>query len=383
MKKVIIGIVILSIVLYGFFKFYLEERYIDTLHTDIKFDDFSTDFRGIEEMATEYVKSYHIPSLSIAIIENADVVKFISKGTLSKKDDTPTSEKTIYRIASTGKMLIAIITQQLVDEGILKVDDSILKYLGNQINEDKKTSLQNVTIENILLHNSGLGRDWKAFSEQDIIDELNHNELEFKVGERWAYSNFGYAALTLILEKATALTYHQLLDKYVKQKFELDHVSTVLTEKDEAQYAKPYLPEFRFLNGEDKDYGKQTLTSGIYTNVESLTDLLVQQIGVYQLPDSLNSKSPLILNREKITAFREKSFYGYGIFEQEFTIDESQGIISEILEHGGDANGFACFYEFSPDKKYGIVMLSSSGGKWFRELGKNINMLLSTKYFRK
>lgn len=104
---------------------------------------------------------------------------------------------------------------------------------------------------------------------------------------------------------------------------------------------------------------------------------MVEQLKAYKSLELTGANSPLILNTEKITAFRERSFYGYGIFEHEFTIDESKGIISNVLEHGGDADGFACYYEFSPDKEYGFVMLTSSGGKWFRELGMNINKQLT------
>lgn len=377
MKKKIIILIAIIFGLYGVFEFYFKERFLDILHTEISTDEFSPNLSGIEDMATRYFDSYHIPSLSIAIIQDSTVKKFISKGTLSKKSDIEVDEKTIFRIASTGKMLIAIIAQQMVMEKIIQLDDSILKYLGEQINEEKKKNLQAITIRNLLLHNSGLGRDWKAFSEQDIIDNLNQSELVFEVGERWEYSNFGYAALTLILEKASALSYSELLDKYVKQKFSLNHLSTVLLEADKSRYATPYSPELRFLKGEDKDYAKQTLTSGIYTNTASLAQLMIPQIEAYQLPDSLSKSSPLILNRDKITAFREKSFYGYGIFDHQFEIENSNGLVTAVLEHGGDANGFACFYEFSPDKGYGFVMLSSSGGKWFRELGKNINTLLA------
>jgi len=230
-KKIVILLVIIC-GLYGIYEFYLKERYLDILHTEIKTENFSPNLIGIEEMITQYCESYHIPALSVGIIQKGELSTVISRGTVSKKSETRVDEKTIYRIASTGKMLIAIITLQMVNENIIKLDDSILKYLGEQIKEENKEHIESITIQNLLLHNSGLGRDWEAFSEQDIIDNINSNELDFEIGERWGYSNFGYATLTLILEKASNLSLSELLDTYVKNKFNLNHISTYLSEKD-------------------------------------------------------------------------------------------------------------------------------------------------------
>lgn len=381
MTKKIILLSIIICVLFVIYDFYLKERYLDVLHTEIKSENFSPNLIGVEEMITQYFESYHIPALSVGIIEKGELSKVISRGTISKKSETRVDEKTIYRIASTGKMLIAIITLQMVNEKLIKLDDSILKYIGEQINEENKKHLESITIQNLLLHNSGLGRDWEAFSEQDIIDNINSKELDFKIGERWGYSNFGNATLTLILEKASDLSLAELLNKYVKNEFNLNHLRTYLSEEDRPNYAISYFPEFKLLKGEDKDYGLQTLTSGIYTNIESLAQLMIQQIDAYKLPDSISKSSPLILNKNKIRAYRDETLYGYGIFEH--LSDRNDTSKPSILEHGGDGNGFACYYAFSPDKEYGFLMLTSSGGKWFVDLGINIDRILAIKYKNK
>ena len=365
-----------------FYQFFFKERYTDILHTRIDLNEFTTDINGVEDVINRYSDKYHIPAISAAIIEQGKVTKYISSGSYSKNNETLVDENSIYRIASTGKLIIALIAHQLEDEGILDFEKSINSFLGDRIKETAKKKLQSIKFKNLLLHNSGLGRDWKAFTEADIINNLNNNELDYKTGEKWSYSNFGYATITLILERVTGLTYAQLLEKYISNNLEISEISTALTESQENKYVTPYFPELKLLKGEDIEFGKQSLTSGIYTNVKSLSELMIQQIKVYQQPDSLNKNSPFILNMEKINSWSDHSYYGHGIFEHHFELEEFKGIKQIQLEHGGDADGFACIYGFFPEHGFGTIILTSSGGKWFSDMEKNINNLLIRKYYK-
>ncbi len=382
MKKTLLVIGGIIVFIYAIFQFFFKERYTDVLHTKVDLKEFSADIKGIENMIKWYSDNYHIPAISAAVIEQGRVVKNISIGTQSKKNKIPVDENSIYRIASTGKLIIALIAHQVEDEGLIDLDKSINDYLGELIKQSAKEKLKPIKIRNLLLHNSGLGRDWKAFSESDIIEHLNNRKLDFRPGEKWSYSNFGYVTMTLILEKATGLTYTELLKKYITDKYEIDEISTTLSKEQEGRYVIPYFPELKILKGEDLDFGKQTLTSGIYTNTKSLSKLMIQQIAFYQQEDSIKSNSPYILNKEKINAWSDNSYYGHGIFEHHFELENLKGKRHIFLEHGGDADGFACSYGFFPEYRCGIIILTSSGGKWFLDMGKNLNNLLINKYHK-
>jgi len=338
--------VILFISYFGF----VRKRYVDVLHTKINLEEFAAEDKGIEEIVDWYHRTYHIPAISVAIVRNGAVSKFFSRGVRARDIDDKATARCIYRIASTGKLLIGIISKSLENEGKLNIDKSILDYLDHDFSAAVKNKLCPISVKNLLHHNSGLGRDWDAFSKKDIMEALANFDLDFKPGEKWSYSNFGYALLTLILENSSGLTYHELLKRYVIDQYQFSFVSSTLQSYDTAFYITPYLPEWRLLKGEDKDYGMETLTSGIYRN-----------------------KSPLVLNHQKIETWNERSFYGFGMFEFNFEDDENPEITHQILEHGGDANGFACHYGFFPEYESGLVVLTSSGGKWFQEMCRNIN----------
>jgi len=105
--------------------------------------------------------------------------------------------------ASAGKTLIAVVTLQLVEAGKLKLDDPIGKYVAGVPNGDV------VTIRDLLAHTGGLfsaNEDLKARAErrahtldEDVKILARHGAFSCP-GERWRYSNTGYALLGKVIE---------------------------------------------------------------------------------------------------------------------------------------------------------------------------------------
>lgn len=105
--------------------------------------------------------------------------------------------------ASAGKTLIAVVTLQLVEAGKLKLDDPIGKYVAGVPNGDV------VTIRDLLAHTGGLfsaNEDLKARAErrahtldEDVKIVARHGAFSCP-GERWRYSNTGYALLGKVIE---------------------------------------------------------------------------------------------------------------------------------------------------------------------------------------
>lgn len=120
-----------------------------------------------------------------------------------------------FDIASMGKMFTGVAMMQLVDAGLIRVEDKIGQYLPNYGNHDAATK---VTIHQLLTHTSGIPdifsfeniqqfentpiEDWR-----DYLPYFEQDKLEFKPGKKRAYSNSGYIVLGLILEAVTGMDY--------------------------------------------------------------------------------------------------------------------------------------------------------------------------------
>lgn len=117
--------------------------------------------------------------------------------------------------ASAGKSLVAIVALQLVEAGKLKLEDPIGRYVAGVPNGDV------VTIRDLLAHTGGLfsaNEDLKARAERraHTLDEdlkiiARHGAFSCP-GERWRYSNTGYALLGKVIETVDGGTWQASID---------------------------------------------------------------------------------------------------------------------------------------------------------------------------
>ncbi|MEL6329748.1 MAG: serine hydrolase [Planctomycetota bacterium] len=125
------------------------------------------------------------------------------------------SLETRFRIASISKPMTVVLVMQLVEEGMLDLDEPIGRYLET-VREDISTR---VTTRQLLNHTSGLGREYlpnedidRAYALGDLVAGINEN-VEF-VGEPGAastYSNAGYVLLAAIVETLRGRLFEDVL----------------------------------------------------------------------------------------------------------------------------------------------------------------------------
>ncbi len=117
--------------------------------------------------------------------------------------------------ASAGKSLVAIVVLQLAEAGKLKLEDPISKYVAGAPNGDV------VTLRDLLAHTSGLfsaNEDLKARAErrahtldEDVKIIARHGAMSCP-GERWRYSNTGYALLGKVIETVDGQTWQAAIE---------------------------------------------------------------------------------------------------------------------------------------------------------------------------
>ncbi len=332
-----------------------------------------------ESLITQTMDENDIPALSVCLIY--DGKKLLSKGYGVKKRNFQETvhENTLYQIASLSKTHTGIIANNLVNEGKLNLENSIINYLPNTLTKKTIKKLKKIKVKDILMHRSGMPRDSKVIKRQDgepmisgyteeqLLLDLQKITLKNKPGKKYRYSNLGYAVMGYILERASGLSYAELLKKYITDKYGLQSTSTLLSEKDKSKIATPYRKEFRGMETKPWKAGKLIPASGIYSCTSDLSKLMLMQLKTYQ--EEKHSNNPLILTRNKHQIKKSASSYGFGLFETE----TSRGI---LYGHRGDMDGFASEYSFNPSRNTGVILLTSSGGDWLGILAAKINKLL-------
>jgi CubicO group peptidase (beta-lactamase class C family) len=320
------------------------------------------------------MKANNIPAVSYGIIRNGKLSYSGGIGVMSRKNKIIVNENTIYQIGSDTKKFTGIIVNNLISEGMLTLRKPITGYLP-ELNSGARQRLQNITLEHLLLHKSGIPNRAPSdpridgdpmiieYSTENLMKDLNDIQPEFAPGSKFSYSNLGYAVIGYICEKVSGIEFSGLVEKYITQKYKLKN-TFIYPGKEHLPYiATPYRKDDRTVETKPFRMGKLAPAGGVYSNVVDLSKLMIKQMEAYRLfLKDKKSGSPLILtNRDSVS----NSHYGFGLAQ-------SAGKAGIHYGHGGDLDGFASGYVFMPEKKTGLILLTSSGGRWFGKMEKDI-----------
>ena len=162
-----------------------------------------------------------IPGASIAVLEDYKIHEIISLG--QSDSISKVSSNTLFQAASVSKYFTSILVLHYVEQGLLDLDTDINQYLKSwRIPENEFTSQKPITLRLLLTHQSGLPStnfDYdRAIGVPNLVQVLSAQSPainkpaipEFTPGDRWAYSNVGFALIQFILEDMTGLPFEEI-----------------------------------------------------------------------------------------------------------------------------------------------------------------------------
>lgn len=150
-----------------------------------------------------------VPGVQVAIAERGVPVLSAAFGSADLDTGEALTEQHRFRIASHSKSFAAVAALQLMEQGRLRLDDT----LGERVPELAGSPVAAVTVGELLSHGGGVIRDsedgdfwqgWRDFPDRDgllaIAGESSAAVIERN--DRLKYSNIGYGLLALVLEAA-------------------------------------------------------------------------------------------------------------------------------------------------------------------------------------
>ena len=143
--------------------------------------------------------------------------------------EIPNEVDTRFGIASGVKGLTALTVVSLVEEGVLELSTPARSLLG----ADLPLIGDDVTVEHLLAHRSGIGDYLDEDADRDIDDymmsvpvhelatteqylaALDGHPTKFAPDERFSYCNGGFVVLALVAERASGVPFHDLVSQRV------------------------------------------------------------------------------------------------------------------------------------------------------------------------
>lgn len=192
--------------------------------------------KPFDDLMTSFLIEHNIPGASLAVMNNGHLVYARGFGMADRETSQPVKPDSLFRIASISKPITAVAIMQLVEQGVIKMDQAVFEILpSNEWFPDKAqydARLMTITIRQLLQHTGGWDRSvsfdpiGKAremsrelnktlpMSASDVVRYTLTLPLDFDPGSRFAYANVDYLLLGRVIEKISGKPY----ETYVKEK---------------------------------------------------------------------------------------------------------------------------------------------------------------------
>ena len=163
------------------------------------------------------------------LIANGDEIIYKDAWGIAKKaNNTALNGNELFSINSMGKMFTSILVLQLVDDGIISLEDTLYSLYKDF--EHPRAS--EISIHDLLSHRSGL-RDYFLLqlsgkmpfdiSKNEMLAKVSEMDLKFEPGTKFNYSNTGYILLSLIVEKYRGKAFYSVMKEKIFDILEMEN----------------------------------------------------------------------------------------------------------------------------------------------------------------
>ncbi len=307
----------------------------------------------VDEFVQQQMKKKQIPGVALLVIQQGTTVKEQGYGFANIELEVPVRPETIFQSGSVGKQFTATAIMMLMEQGKLKLDDPISKYLK------VPGRWKGITIRHMLTHTSGLG-DYpddfnfrKDYTEDELLPIVAKTPLKTPPGEKWAYSNLAYLTLGVLIHKVSGQFYGDFLRDHVWKPIGMDSTRIISEADIVPNRADGYQLENQKIKNQEwiAPMINTTADGSMYFNIVDLakwdaalyTDRLIKKESLDQMwtPVKLNNGSTYP--------------YGFG-----WRVDQVNG--HRRIEHGGAWQGFTTQISRYVDDRLTVIVLTNLEG---------------------
>jgi CubicO group peptidase (beta-lactamase class C family) len=186
------------------------------------------DVEGAERLFSAWMEgqiAYRgLPGIVVGVIADQDLVWAKGFGYADVEAKRPMTPTTKFRMASHSKLFTATAIMQLREQGKLRLDDPVEKYLPWFKVKPAEPDDPPVSIGELLTHSSGLPREagphWTTyqFPTQDELRALTpERQAAFPPEVRWKYSNLAYSIAGMVIETVSGEKWADYVQRHIYQ----------------------------------------------------------------------------------------------------------------------------------------------------------------------
>ena len=330
----------------------------------------------MDQHFSKHKEDKRIPGVAYGLIKDGELIHANGFGETVIASGKCPERSSVFRIASMTKSFTAAAVLLLRDQGKLRLDDDITKYLPWTDSIGIPEFGHVITIRDLLTMNAGFPTDdpWGDRQESleiESFDDLVSQGLRFTRAPRmgFEYSNLGYALLGRIITVTSGIDYldfvateiHQPL-KMTASTFYQSKVSAENFVQGYAEFADGFTPEPLTVPGAFSAMG------GLLSNIADLSTWVAGFQSAWKDPSHHPlQKWSLREMQEPQRHARTAAFtdpyteqiksvttsYGYGLM-----VDDDS-LLGRFVSHSGGYPGFGSHMRWHPESGWGIVALGN------------------------
>lgn len=308
--------------------------------------------------------------------------QFYGYGNMSNANPITVDKDTIFAIGSITKVFTTILLADMVNSGLVNLDDPIEQYLPPSVKVPTYNG-QKITLENLATHTSGLsefpsshcvsnfnGTDDensiqarlffiecdKNYTFDQLYQDLSNTTLIREPGLKFEYSTFGISLLGHILALKSDISYDRLLEERILNVLGMNSTSIVLSDVQKSRLAIGHL------NGQELPFWNTSHpiapAGGLHSSVADMLKFASANLGLIDTKiNNAMKESHIIIHDSSLGK----------AFSNDYTAYVSLGWIiatdfgTQIVEHNGEtADGYNSFIALNTSKDKGIVIIASA-----------------------
>lgn len=337
--------------------------------------DAQLDEKKLDELIQNSLSTFDVPGISVGIVKDGKLIYAKGFGVRSLKNKQPMDENTLVGIASNSKGFTCTALAILADEGKLKWDDKVSKYLPEFQMADPYVS-QNVTIRDLVTHRAGLGLgqgDLMFFPEggsltvSDIVHNVRYLKPENPFRTTLDYNNILFIVAGEVIHRVSGLQWADFVEQRILKPVGM--TSSFGSYKNAiSANSQNIIDAHAPVDGKavavSHDWNETAnAAGGILSNIKDMTtwaaflmngfvtkdgkrlvsEKNAHELWSLQIPDKVGANSPY-----------DTHFYGYGLG---WFLSDVKGHLQ--VQHSGGLIGTVTHFTLIPDLKLGIVVLTN------------------------
>lgn len=329
---------------------------------------------GFDVYAEKARVDWEVPGMAIAVVKDDKIVYAKGFGVKKLGEATPVDEKTLFAIGSSSKAFTAATLAILVDEGKIKWDDRVSKYLPDFEVYDPYVTRE-LTIRDLLTHRSGLERgDFLWYGTENSRDEILRRTRFIKptwsLRNTFGYQNLMYLAAGQVVEKVSGKSWDEFVGEKIFAPLGMSASNTSIKAfKPGDNVASPHAKiDDKVASIPWRNIDNIAPAGSINSNVTDVAQWIRMQLGQGTFEgkkifgpavarEMHMGQTIIRLEGQQAISYPEANFLNYGMG---WFLSDYKG--RKIVEHGGAIDGMRAEVALIPEEKLGVVILTNMNG---------------------